>query len=68
MTRFAPILRIAGTAALAVAWAALAYIAIAGDPARGCRDMVYRDPVTGRDEARGGARLLADGRVACPRG
>lgn len=67
MTRFAPTLRIAGTAALAIAWAALAYVAIAGDPAHGCRDMVYRDPVTGRDVARGGATLLADGRVRCPR-
>ena len=68
MDRFAPILRRAGAAALALAWAALAYVALAGDPGPGCAGLGYRDPVTGRLAARGGAVALPDGRLACPRG
>ncbi len=68
MDRFEPTLRRAGAAALVLAWAALAYVVLAGDPGPGCGGLGYRDPVTGRPAARWGAVVLPDGRVACPRG
>ncbi len=56
------------TALAALAWVAIAWICLAGGaPEGGCPGAAHRDPVTGRDVATGGARVLADGRVLCPR-
>jgi len=58
-------------AALACA-AALALLAGAWLSASGgrasCRDLAYRDPVTGRTAAIPPARVTPDGHVACPAG
>ena len=61
----------AALAAGAVAWAFLAGLSIAtapSGPEERCASSIYRDPVTGRTAALGGATLTPDGRVLCPGG
>lgn len=35
------------------------------DSATACRNMIYRDPLTGRDQAIGAARIAPDGAITC---
>jgi len=55
--------------ALAILWAVLllARFLTAGpeDSVTACRDAIYRDPVTGREQGIGSARIARDGAMTC---
>ncbi|MGX5736642.1 hypothetical protein [Bosea thiooxidans] len=55
--------------AIGVFWIALLLISAFGrgpvDDASACRRMIYRDPVTGREQGVGEASITSDGTVKC---
>lgn len=61
--------RALGVIAAAAMWVSLVFLRIFGadtaDTASACSRMVYRDPVTGREQAIGAVRIAADGTIRC---
>jgi hypothetical protein len=64
-----PYLRAAACWALGILWAVLLVLRFAGagpeDSVAACRDATYRDPVTGREQGIGSARVAQDGTMTC---
>ena len=62
-------IRPAGILAIGVLWAALLLISLFDhgpvDDASACRRMIYRDPVTGREQGIGEASITSDGTMNC---
>lgn len=54
---------------VAALWAALVLLRVFAsgpeDSATACRHAIYRDPVTGREQGIGPARIAADGKATC---
>ncbi|MGO4741032.1 hypothetical protein AB4099_31210 [Bosea sp. 2KB_26] len=61
--------RALGVLAAAAMWISVVLLRIFGpdttDTASACGRMVYRDPVTGREQAIGTARIASDGTIRC---
>ncbi|GAU86031.1 hypothetical protein [Bosea sp. BIWAKO-01] len=61
--------RALGVLAAAAMWLSVVLLRIFGpdtaDTASACSRMIYRDPVTGREQAIGTARIVSDGTIRC---
>lgn len=61
--------RALGVLAAAAMWVMVVLLRLSGsdsaDTASACSRMIYRDPVTGREQAIGTARIASDGTIRC---